>query len=219
MLEASDKHSFVQENEYIKYDLLELQELLVKGGYLEPAEVNQNLAKEPFDDRMSRAADVFYDYVLNYAPELISPQHNQFYEAAIKSQPQLDKAEQERYQKENFNNLTIGTMSQTLIGLHNQVLSFRRDSEDKDYLNKFYEQYLMPLENMPNNQEVPRGMEKFRSEYVEMERTYLRAWQIYKKETANLLPKFKEMIKDDKANVEGQLYALNALAVTKFDEP
>ena len=77
------------------------------------------MAKEPFDDRMSRAADVFYDYVLNYAPELISPQHNQLYEAAIKSQPQLDKAEQERYQKENFNNLTIGTMSQTLIGLHN----------------------------------------------------------------------------------------------------
>lgn len=139
MLEAADKHSFIKENEYIKYDLLELQEMLVKGGYLEPAEASQHLAQEAFEDRMTRAADVFYDYVLNYAPELVSPQHNQFYEAAVKSQPQMDAAEQERYQKENFNDLTIGTMSQTLIGLHNQVLSFRRDAEDKDYLNKFYE--------------------------------------------------------------------------------
>ena len=38
MSEAADKFSFLQENQYIKYDLLELQELLVKGGYMEPEE-------------------------------------------------------------------------------------------------------------------------------------------------------------------------------------
>lgn len=36
---------------------------------------------------MQRAADVFYDYVVNYAPELLSPQHGSFYEAAVKVQP------------------------------------------------------------------------------------------------------------------------------------
>lgn len=75
MSEATDKHTFLQENQYIKYDLLELQELLVKGGYLDPEEATavMALSKEPFDQRMSRAADVFYDYVINYAPELLSP--------------------------------------------------------------------------------------------------------------------------------------------------
>lgn len=34
MLEASDKYAFLQENEYIRYDLLELQERLVRAGYL-----------------------------------------------------------------------------------------------------------------------------------------------------------------------------------------
>ena len=82
MLEASDKHEFLQENEYIKYDLLELQEMLVKGGYLGHEEALQHLANEPFERRMERAANVFYDYVVNYTPEVISPQHEEFYNAA-----------------------------------------------------------------------------------------------------------------------------------------
>jgi hypothetical protein len=49
--------------------------LLVKGGYIRPDEVEKasSLISEPFSDRMSRAANVFYDYVLNYQPELLSP--------------------------------------------------------------------------------------------------------------------------------------------------
>jgi hypothetical protein len=83
MSEAHDKHAFLQENEYIKYDLLELQELLVKAGYVDPNEAAavSALAAEPFEQRMQRASDVFYDYVVNYAPELMSPQYNDFYEA------------------------------------------------------------------------------------------------------------------------------------------
>jgi hypothetical protein len=50
MSEAADKHNFLVENQYIKYDLLELQELLVKGGYLEPEEAAASvLSQEPFD--------------------------------------------------------------------------------------------------------------------------------------------------------------------------
>ena len=80
MKDAADKHTFLTDNQYIRYDMLELQELLVKGGYIEPEE---SLSNEPFDQRMQRAADVFYDYVINYAPELLSPQHNAYYEAAV----------------------------------------------------------------------------------------------------------------------------------------
>ena len=91
MSEAADKHKFLQENQYIKYDLLELEELLVKGGYLDPEETSA-LIHEPFDQRMQRAADVFYDYVVNYAPELLSPQHQAFYETAISIDPKLSSA-------------------------------------------------------------------------------------------------------------------------------
>lgn len=56
MLEAQDKHAFLKDNEYIKYDLLELQEMLVKGGFLDPEEANQYLANEPFENKMERAA-------------------------------------------------------------------------------------------------------------------------------------------------------------------
>jgi len=85
MHETLDKHAFLQENEYIRYDLLELQEMLVKGGYLDPEEASKHLANEPFENKMERAAQVFYDYVVNFAPELLSPQHNSFYEAAMRS--------------------------------------------------------------------------------------------------------------------------------------
>jgi hypothetical protein len=33
------KHEFLEENQYIKYSVLELQELLVRGGYLQPSEI------------------------------------------------------------------------------------------------------------------------------------------------------------------------------------
>jgi hypothetical protein len=36
MEEATDKHAFLSENPYIKYDILELQELLVNAGYMDP---------------------------------------------------------------------------------------------------------------------------------------------------------------------------------------
>lgn len=39
--EAKDKHQFLQDNQHIYYDMLELQELMVKGGYLQPAEADQ----------------------------------------------------------------------------------------------------------------------------------------------------------------------------------
>jgi len=81
-MEAKDKHTFMQENKFIYYDMLELQELLVKGGYLNPEEAEQMLATQPYDARMDRASEIFYEYVQNYATELISPQYDKFYQAA-----------------------------------------------------------------------------------------------------------------------------------------
>lgn len=42
--------------------MLELQELLVKGGFVDPKEAIMVTDKA---ERMERAVDVFYEYVLN----------------------------------------------------------------------------------------------------------------------------------------------------------
>jgi hypothetical protein len=54
---------------------------------------------------MDRAAHVFYDYVINYAPEVISPQYDEFYKAATNSlnnEPKPSKDIQP-YMNENHN--------------------------------------------------------------------------------------------------------------------
>jgi hypothetical protein len=70
---------------------------------------------------MGRAADVFYEYVVNYAPELLSPQHNSFYETAVNTDSTIKTktfgASQVNYLTENQNLLTLETLSQTLLGL------------------------------------------------------------------------------------------------------
>jgi hypothetical protein len=58
------------------YDILELQELLVKGGYLNPEEALEG-ADESIDVQMQRASEVFHDIVLQHSPELLSPQIDQ----------------------------------------------------------------------------------------------------------------------------------------------
>jgi len=35
---AHDEHEFLQENPYVNLDLMELQEMLIKAGYLSPDE-------------------------------------------------------------------------------------------------------------------------------------------------------------------------------------
>ena len=63
------------------FDMLELQEMLVKGGYLDPHEalVGQH---DSLERKMERASTVFYELALNFNPELLSPQYNAFYDAA-----------------------------------------------------------------------------------------------------------------------------------------
>lgn len=78
---AQNKHEFLAENKYLTFDMLELQEMLVKGGYLDPHEalVGQH---DSIERRMERASSVFYELAINFNPELLSPQYNTFYDAA-----------------------------------------------------------------------------------------------------------------------------------------
>lgn len=72
MQEAADKHAFLEENKFIRLELLELQEKLVKAGYLEPEECQKISSSMPYEVRMERASRIFYEYVSDFAPELLS---------------------------------------------------------------------------------------------------------------------------------------------------
>jgi hypothetical protein len=47
--------------------------------------------------------------------------------------------------------MNLKTLSNVLIGLADQALSFRRDVRDHDYPTKFYEDLLMPEERRIGN--------------------------------------------------------------------
>jgi hypothetical protein len=114
--------------------------------------------------------------------------------------------------------INLSTLSQTLIGLSEQALSYRRDVNRKDYLNKFYEEYLMPHEQKFYNME-PQGVQQhIKYDTVLMERGYLLAWQQFKEGASEILPRFRTLVSQDKNSLEGQLNALSALNACKFEE-
>lgn len=94
--------------------MLELQELLIKAGYLHPDE-------QPLKDvehvghvgtlGMDAAVEVFYDMVLNFYPNALSPQYDLFYDAAVNSSPKSAE------KKDLHTDLNMQTLSSTLVGL------------------------------------------------------------------------------------------------------
>jgi len=92
----------------LRYDMLELQELLVKGGYIDPQEALTTGPKDK-NERMARAADVFYDFVLNRHSELLSPQYDELYGAIKQRKPQIDIKEHQNYMNAyNYSSIIIG---------------------------------------------------------------------------------------------------------------
>ena len=87
--EAHDEHEFLQENKYVHFDLMELQELLIKAGYMQPDEKESN-EKMVGTLGMDAAVEAFYDLVFNYHPEALSPQYDNFYQASQQVKARLD---------------------------------------------------------------------------------------------------------------------------------
>jgi hypothetical protein len=73
----------------------------------------------------------------------------------------------------------------------------------------------MPVEQRNDIEEF----EKLEYPTIMMERSYLKSWKIFTEESAKLLPYLKDLVKQDKNNLDGQLHALNALNACKFEEP
>ena len=114
--------------------------------------------------------------------------------------------------------INLKTLSQTLVGLSEQALSFRRDVQRKDYLNKFYEDLLMPLEKKLYNNSW-RSLDKINYETVLMERGYLKAWTQFKDHADRIAPRLSQLVKEDRDHLEGQLSAFLALSSCRLDDP
>lgn len=204
------------------YDLLELQEMLIKAGYLHPDEQMVNEDVQVGALGMDSAVEVFYDLVLNYHPEVLSPQYDNFYDAAtdVKMSPkEFGAAKGDRYA-----NMNIHTLSSTLIGLEKQVMSYRRDLKDKDYPTEFYEKLLNADEQWFNrhSEHMAKNVEKLghklKSEYVKMERTYLNGWRTFEEKTQRVPEVMLKMIQGKNTLHPDDCYsALRALNTCKFE--
>lgn len=111
------------------------------------------------------------------------------------------------------------TLSQSLVGLAEQALSYRRDVQGKDYLNKFYEDYLMPEEKEIFDNGIISFKDRMRTPVVMMERGYLKAWQLFKEHSLRILPRLTQLVREDKDQLDGQLHALSALNAMRVEEP
>lgn len=200
--------------------MLELQELLVKGGYLSPDEADKMSARHPHKVRMERAAEIFYDYVQNYAPELVSPQYDEIYDAAqstLKSRNQAFEAAAVPLD-EAHDKISLSSLSKALTGLSQQALSFRREANDQDYLHKFYEERAMKDE-IKDKHALDEMGHLLNASTVRMARDYLKAYDIFDREVEKIWPRYKKLIKQSEDDLEGQLHCLLGLSRCKIEAP
>lgn len=212
--DAQDKHAFLQANKYLRYDMLELQELLVKGGYIDPQEALTTGPKDK-NERMARAVDVFYDFVLNRHNELLSPQYDELYGAIKQRKPNIDIKEHQNY-------MNACSYSSIIIGVAEQAQSFRRDVHGYDYPNKFYENLLMPPEYLTKSDKIHKhvreAVEKTTPTNVLMERSFLKAWRDFYKLTENVPNTISHMLfwHTGPRRIDSNIVALRALSDSKF---
>ena len=109
---------------------------MLEGGYIYPNESPEKAirARSKGAFGMEVAREIFYNYVSAYRPSLLSPQYDAFSDASklVDDKDNLFETAKNRV-RGIHDELTIMTLSQTLLGVEQQALSYRRDAYDKDY--------------------------------------------------------------------------------------
>ena len=216
---AHDEHEFLQENPYVHLDLLELQEMLIKAGYLSPDEQKVGEDVSIGNLGMDAAVEVFYNMVMNYHPNALSPQYDQFYDASVEASKGPPPA---ATKGDKYAHMRIHTLSSTLVGLEKQALSYRRDIFDNDYPTEFYQKLMLPEEAWLNandhlmDQFSQKIGHQIHTTHVKMERTYLNAWDTFVKGTENI-PQIMDKMLNVPARLDDLYSAMRALNVCKFE--
>ena len=130
MSDAFDDHKFLQDNKYIKYDLLQLQEKLVEAGLMDPYESIGRVELEniPLSERMGRATEIFYDITKDYFPEM-APKMNHLFDFNDYKSKRQDLTLKQIETQNDFNLKYIGLVLGKISESRNSV---RRDVVDND---------------------------------------------------------------------------------------
>ena len=168
---------------------------------------------------MDRASRIFYEYVQNYAPELISPQYEDFYQSAQQSIAARTESKPSLALDEMHDKISLGSLSQSLIGLSQQALSYRKEAHGHDYLHDYYEKHATNGDIKDPDDPMFKIAHLLESNSVRMQRDYLKAWDIFDREVEQMWPRLEKMIEDNKDDLEGQLHALQAMSSCKIEDP
>lgn len=175
---------------------------------------------------MQRASEVFHDIVLQHSPDLLSPQIDEFYDAATANEKKKPTERGVKTTEESHNDLNLGNITDILVGLHEMSLGQRRDTNDRDYPNKYYRDLVMPDEAKDRPIEYAfyedtahdRNINN-KTGYVHLDKSYVGSWLIYRQKAKQIVDEhFNKLIKQ--SNDFGDLLkGLRGLSEAKMDAP
>ena len=171
---------------------------------------------------MDAAVEVFYDLVLNYHPDALSPDYDAFYEAAEDgTNDRITRGLTADKQGDQFAHMRLMNLSSALVGIEKQTMSYRRDIVDKDHPTDFYDEIMNPEEKWLSKfepvmeQSAKMLGQKLQYKYIKMERTYLNGYSTFYKRTENI-PQVMEKLLEKKIEAQDIYSAFRALNVCKF---
>ena len=113
--------------------------------------------------------------------------------------------------EEQHDRISLGSLSQALIGLSQQAASFRKDATGKDFLHQFYEDHATQAsfgakydkqkqEPGANSTNIYHHFDTFN---VRMKLDYLRAFFTFETESSNMVSRLLNLIKSSSNDLEG----------------
>jgi hypothetical protein len=121
--------------------------------------------------------------------------------------------------EEGHDKISLSSLSKTLVGLSHQALSYRRESNERDYLHPYFRDRATQGEIKDPNNEFHAISHMWENYTVQMERDYLKAWDIFDREVDGIWPRFKTLIESQKDDIEGQLFCLYGMSACKVQAP
>ena len=151
---------------------------------------------------------------------MISPQQRAFIDAASVSKKLRQPKKEKLNLKEDHDKISLSSLSQTLVGLQRQALSYRREARDRDYLNEAYKNMVAKGEFLELHEAQDLSLtSKDDYEFVRMERDYLKAWTTFQDGVQKLEKRILKLVGESMENAEDLLFGYRGLCAAKLEAP
>jgi hypothetical protein len=133
----------------------------------------------------------------------MAEQYDGFIQAANDSKTSRTQPVEQVSLEEDHDKISVSSLSNSIIGLSQQALSFRRDATGKDYLHKFYEDHL--TKDIVKDEGHPDFEHSWLSESfnVRMKQDYLKAYYVFEREVDKIIPRLKVLVTSHPQDVNG----------------